>query len=69
MTQNEMVLQHLQRFGSITPREALMNYGIMRLGARVYDLRRAGYGIAKETERSENRFGRVVSYARYLLRA
>lgn len=36
------------RNGPITPLEALKRYGIMRLAARVYDLRHMGYTIATE---------------------
>lgn len=35
MTQTEQVLRHLQDYGSITPVEAMAEYGIMRLGARI----------------------------------
>ncbi len=62
-----MVLNHLQHHGSITPLEAEANYGIMRLGARIWDLRHDGYHIVTETETRKNRFGVLTSYARYRL--
>lgn len=65
MTQSEMILRHLQEDGSITPFDALREYGCMRLGARIYDLRRKGYCIKASTETRVNRFGKRVSYARY----
>jgi hypothetical protein len=65
MTQNDMVLDYLNRFGSITPIQAFADLGIMRLGARVWDLKREGHDIITETEHSVNRFGLPVSYARY----
>ena len=68
MTQKEMILQHLKRHGSITPKDAIDNYGIMRLGARIYDLKGEGYKIVTETECGINRFGRPIAYARYFLR-
>lgn len=68
MTQKEIVLQHLKLYGSITPKDAMNNYGIMRLGARIYDLKGEWHLISKEMERGINRFGRPVAYARYLLR-
>lgn len=49
MTQNEMVLGHLKREGSITPLVALSLYGVYRLSARINDLREEGHDI--ETER------------------
>lgn len=44
MTQTDLVLAHL-RTAPITPLQALREYGIMRLGARIYDLRRQGIAI------------------------
>lgn len=51
-TQCEMTLDYIERYGSITPLEALQAYGCFRLGARICDLRKAGYGI--KTERSKD---------------
>lgn len=45
MTQTEQVLSHLLRIGPITPLEALRNYGIMRLGARIWDIKRRGWVV------------------------
>lgn len=67
MTQNERILRHLRDFGSITQREATEEYGCQRLAARIGDLRKAGYKISKVTERSRNRYGEPVNYARYKL--
>ena len=68
MTQNDKVLRHMERFGSITTFEAFNDYGITRLASRICDLKRAGYPIATETERGKNRFGEPVSFTRYRLR-
>lgn len=67
MTQSEMILMHLKTVGSITPYEALREYGCMRLGARIYDLKRQGYEIDRDTVTLVNRFGVKVSFARYFL--
>lgn len=67
MTQSERVLRHLRTFGSITPMEALEEYGIMRLGARCWDLRDAGYPIVTEIVAGKNRFGEPTHYAKYRL--
>ena len=45
MTQQQQILQHLQRIGPITPIEALTEYGCFRLAARVGELKRAGHDI------------------------
>lgn len=68
MTQNERILRHLQVYGSITPIEALSEYGIMRLASRVSDLKRAGYAIASVTETGKNRFGEDTHFSRYFLK-
>lgn len=68
MNQNQQVLNHLVKYGSITPKQALDRYGIMRLGARIYDLRNLGYRIDKTTENGKNRLGKPCKYARYYLK-
>jgi len=45
MNQNMMVSSHLKRKGSISPLQALKLFGIFRLSARIFDLRRAGMKI------------------------
>lgn len=69
MTQCDMILRYMQDEGSITPWEAMREFGCMRLGARIYDLRRRGLDITKETETSRNRYGKRVSYAKYRVNA
>ena len=65
--QCEQILQYMKDFGSITPLEAMSDLGVMRLAARISDLRRAGHRISRKTETAKNRYGRAVRYARYRL--
>jgi hypothetical protein len=67
MSQNEKVLRHLEKWGSITARDAYECYGIMRLGARIDNLKHAGHKISKTMECGENRYGETTRYARYRL--
>lgn len=67
MTQNERVLRHLTDYGSITSLEAVKEYGILRLSARIYDLRKQGHEITAVTETAQNRYGEPVTYFRYSL--
>ena len=67
MTQNQKVLQHMLKWGSITAKDAYECYGIMRLGARIYDLKHAGHKITETLEQCENRYGELTRYARYRL--
>lgn len=68
LTQNQMILMHLQDYGSITSIEAMQEYGIMRLASRINDLKREGYNIVSETMKSKNRFGETVHYSVYRLK-
>ena len=63
--QKYLIIKHLHDYGSITQKEAADLYGIMRLGARIWDLKRIGFVIGKKMERGVNRFGKPVQYARY----
>ena len=67
MTQTEMVLNHLREHGSITALEAQQEYGIMRLSARIADLREQGYSISTNKKSSRNRWGTMTTYANYTL--
>lgn len=46
--QTDLVLDYMRKWGGITPMEALSSLGVMRLGARIYDLRKAGHRISSE---------------------
>jgi len=45
MSQTTMVLKALKRGEKLTPLEAWKRYGIARLAARAYDLRRKGVNV------------------------
>ena len=65
MRQVDRLLRHLTDFGSITPMEAYEDYGIMRLSARIADLKDSGHVITTEMVEGKNRDGDRVRYARY----
>lgn len=67
MTQCDLVLRHMEDFGSITSLEAMQEYGIMRLASRITDLKKAGYPIRMEMVSRKNRYGKTVTFARYSL--
>ena len=72
LTQEQMILQHLQEFGHITPMVALEEYGCFRLSARIHDirerLRESGSGDTIETKNitRKNRFGHTMNFAEYV---
>ena len=43
--QTAAILAHLETGATLTPLEALDRFGCFRLGARIWDLRRAGWEI------------------------
>lgn len=56
-TQCEKIVRHLIDYGSITPLEALSEYGIMRLASRISELNNRGFRIVKTMEKAKNRYG------------
>ena len=64
-TQNERILEYLDKFGSITQLDALRDLGIMRLASRISDLRRLGYPITSTMEAVKNRFEEPCYIKRY----
>ena len=67
MTQSDMILRYMHENGSITPLDAMREFGCMRLGARIYDLKQAGTRIITESQTERNRYGKLVTFARYRL--
>ena len=66
-TQCDKIMRHLIDYGSITPLDALAEYGIMRLASRISELNKRGVRIVKVMEGAKNRYGEKVHYARYSL--
>ena len=48
MSQCEVIINHMQRTGSITMREALIDHGVQCLTKRIQELRDAGWVIVSE---------------------
>lgn len=54
MTQNEMILNHIKKHGSITSMEAFSEYNITRLSGRIHELRAQGHKIITDHEKANN---------------
>ena len=67
VSQYNSILNHLVEKGSITPVEAMLNYGVLRLGAHIYNLRGSGLEIQTTTHTYLNKFNRVSRIAKYVL--
>ena len=53
ISQNQKILGFMRLNGSITPAKALKHYGVMRLGARIHELKRKGYNITSKLIRTK----------------
>lgn len=67
MTQTQAVLDWLMSGDSISSLEAFKELGITRLSAIIFNLRKKGYNITSEDEKTVNRFGSTVVFSRYKL--
>lgn len=66
MSQNQKILNHLNKAGSITVREAMADYSIQSLTKRISELREQGHNI-KSTRRVHPTTKQT--YVRYVLQA
>lgn len=64
-TQNDRILDYMDKFGSITQWEAMRDLGVMRLASRISEMRKAGLNILSEYETSKNRLGENIRYKKY----
>lgn len=55
-SQDEIVLNHLKKFGSINSLEAIAKYGITRISAKIYNLRQRGIAIKSVESQSAEGF-------------
>ena len=66
-TQEQRILNHLQRYHKITPIKAWNSYGVYRLSDVILKLRRQGYPIETNRVNVKNRFGEKCRVAEYTL--
>lgn len=67
LTQYDRVLDHLQRNGKLSQKQAIRLFGAYRLSAIIHRLRKDGYNISSTFKSGKNRFGDSVSWAEYKL--
>lgn len=63
MSQTDAILEHLKSGNTITPVDALRDFGCFRLAARIDELRHRGFDIETINEKRNGK-----KYARYVLR-
>lgn len=67
MNKTEKVLEHLQKYGSITSLEAIELYGVTRLAAIIFGFRKNNYNIETIDMPFVDRFGTKSHYGKYVL--
>ena len=67
MSQRKVVLKHLQSGKELSQLEATRKYGILRLGAIIFNLRKEGYNISTKIKHDPNRYGNTSNYGVYKL--
>jgi len=66
-TQKSEVLRYMQTHKGITSIQAIEKFGATRLSDIIFRLRQDGYDIETESVTTKNRYGHVVTYAKYSL--
>ncbi len=66
-SQREAVVEHLRQFGHIERQEAEDAYGITRLAAIIYNLKKDGFDITTKLIPCQDRFGTKKKTADYYL--
>lgn len=66
-TQEQRILEYIEKFGSISTFQAFVDLGITRLASRIFDLSEKGYVFDRKQVETTNRFGEKTYYTRYSL--
>lgn len=65
MNQHERIRKYMDKHGSISPMEAILELGITKLATRMSEMIRNGEKVIKRTETGVNRYGDKIHYVRY----
>lgn len=68
MTQIDRIQKYIEDFGSITALEAMKDLGIMRLSARISEMRADGIPVISTFETGKNRYDEPTRWVRYTIR-
>jgi len=66
-TQSERVKRYMEEFGGITQLDAIRDLGVLRLSARIMELKQSGLPIEGKFEKVKNRYGEDVQIKRYAI--
>lgn len=65
MNQYQLILEYIEKHGSISPAEAFTHLGITKLSTRISEMIRRGVKITKKTCHEPNRYGKMCRFTRY----
>lgn len=66
-TQNNQVLEYMMKYGSIDQLRAFEALRILRIGARIYDLKKSGVAITGEMQSRKDENGKTKQWKVYRL--
>lgn len=61
----DLIVEYMERFGSINPLQALEDIGCFRLASRISDLKKKGYPIISERVNYKTRLGEAKHFNEY----
>lgn len=67
VNQRQRIIDYINKFGSITSKDAYDDLGITQLATRIKELKEQGYKFETKWESSKNRYGEKVDFKRYYL--
>jgi hypothetical protein len=66
MKQEQIISRHLFDYGNISSWTAYEEYGITRLSAVIFQLKKQGYMFNDEWVHTTNRYGEPTKYKKYI---
>lgn len=63
--QKQRIIEYVEKYGSITPMQAINELGITKLATRVSELKKEGYEVRTQILYAPNRYGDNTRFARY----
>lgn len=66
-SQTNRVLEYMSQGHTLTSKQAFDKWGVTRLSAIIFNLRKKGYDISMTTDNGYNRYGEAVHWGVYQL--
>lgn len=63
--QKQRIVEYIEKYGSITPMQAIHELGITKLATRISELKQEGYEVRTQILYAPNRYGENTRFARY----